>query len=366
MQTSAVDELEVTSDILDKIVYVPVDSIIINTRKREISEARVAVLADSIKTLGLLQPIVINKDYHLVAGLHRRGAFIKLGIDEIPAVFKEYKSIDAELAEIDENLVRFELTDMERALQYKRRKEIYEFKFPQTIYGTVKDENGEPISKRELLRRQWEAEGKPTDNPNIPNFDSEDAQRTDVKPFVKDTADKTGRASSQIRDEAELGKRLMDELSPEIRGLIAPTPSADNKSDLKRLLDEPDEDIKYEAAKAVRESYDEWEAIDDNKEKEKAKAKIVKLGDILSKLQAPATYENTVSESGEDTLHKTLQKTLKSLELSVNDSKFKEVAKTWTYEGIDDIREDFYRIVTLAKHGAEVLTSIMEIKQKNK
>lgn len=363
MEITAVEELEsveveeteteAKSVSVDEITYIPVESIIVVDRKRDINDARVTVLADSIKNIGLLQPIVITKDYHLVAGLHRTGAFKKLGIPKIPAVFKEYSTIDAELAEIDENLVRFELTDMERSIQYKRRKEIYEHKYPQTLDN----------KKRQALREKWEQEGKPSDHPEIPDFGSEDAQRDDVKSFVRDTAEKTGRGTSQVRDEADLGKRLMEELSPEIRGLIAPTDAANNKSDLKRLLEEPDQDIRYEAAKAVRDSYDEWVESGAN---EKEKSKIVKLGDILSKLQAPATYENTVGETGEDTLHRTLQKTLKSLELSVDSGKFKEVAETWTYEGIDDLRKDFLRIEELAGRGASILADIMATKEKTK
>jgi hypothetical protein len=153
----------------------------------------------------------------------------------------------------------------------------------------------------------------------------------------------------------------MNELTPEIRGLLSPTEASKNKSDLKRLLDEHDADIRYEAAKAVRDSYDEWVKNGSN---EKEKSGLVKLGDILSTLQKSPTYESTVSESGEDTLHKTVQRTLKALELSVNNSKFKEVADTWTYEGIENIRDDFHRIESLAKRGADVLTEIMEAKEK--
>lgn len=356
MQTSAVEELEAVEELAeqsatpetDSITYVPVASIIVTDRKRELSDARVTVLADSIKNLGLLQPVIITKDYHLIAGLHRTGAFKKLGIEKIPAIFKEYETIDAELAEIDENLVRFELTDMERSIQYKRRKEIYEYKFPQTLDN----------KKREELRKKWEAEGKPTDDPDIPNFDSDDAKRRDVKSFVEDTAEKTGRSTSQVRAEAKLGEALMNELDPEVRGLIAPTNSANNKSALEALLAEPDADIRYEAAKMVRDSYEASEADSTGKTKE------IGLKDALAKLQKSPTYETTVTDTGEETLHRTLQKTLKALELSVDSPKFKEVAETWTYEGVEDIREDFFRIETLAQRGSTILTAIMEAKEK--
>lgn len=374
MKSTAVEELEIEESVTEETVeqtespsdknnhtvtMVKLTDIVIDERKRELSDAKVAVLADSINMLGLMSPIVLTRNLttgklHLVTGRHRVGAFDKLGFDEIPAIIKEYSELDRELAEIDENLVRFDLTDMERSIQLARRKQIYSLKFPQTI------EN----KRRAELRKKWEDEGKPKNDPKIPDFESEDAQidRSEVKSFIEDTAEKTGRSTTQIREEVNLGQALMDELAPEVRDMLAPTNAAKNKADLKRLLDEPDADIQYEAAQMVRDSYDEWVA---SGEDEKARGKLVKLSDALNKLQKSPTYETTVSDnSGEETLHKTLQKNLRALEMSVGSSQFKEVAETWTYEGLDDIREDFYRIETLARRGADILTELMDAKEK--
>lgn len=341
MQTAEVKETSSEILVSSSTISVPVNSITITDRKRELSDARVTVIAESIKEIGLLQPIIITKDYTLVAGLHRLNAHIKLGIENIDAHIKDYSSIDAELAEIDENLVRFELSGMERSMHYARRKEIYEHKYPQKLDN----------KRREELRKKWEEEGRPSDRLDIPDFGSESAQRDDVKAFVDDTAEKTGRSATQVREEAQLGKMLLERLDPEVRALLAPTKAANNKEGLQKLLQEPDPDIQLEAAKIVRDSFDKGETE-------------IKLSDALSSLQQSPTYESTVSESGEDTLHKTLQRNLKALEMSVNNSQFKQVAETWTYEGLDDIREDFFRIESLAKRGAEVLTELMEAKEK--
>lgn len=353
MQTSAVEELEEIMEETEPtqahehsdVTMVLLDDIIIDTRKRELSEGKVAVLSDSIRVLGLLQPIVLTKDLHLIAGRHRIGAFYELGYKDIPALIKDFNTLDKELAEIDENLVRFDLTDMERSMQVARRKQIYGLKFPQTLDN----------KKRAELRKKWEDEGKPEDSAELPNFDSDDAKR-DVKSFIEDTAEKTGRSTTQVRDEANLGQALLDDLTPEIRDLLAPTGAAKNKSDLKRLLDEPDSDIQYEAAQMVRDSYNAHQADDTVKE--------LKLSDALNKLQKSPTYESTVTDTGEETLHRTLQKTLKALEISVSSPKFKEVAETWTYEGLEDIREDFYRIEDLSQRGASILTELMDKKEK--
>lgn len=341
MQTSAVEEKETEIPANDEITLVPISKIIVADRVREgITEVRVGVLAESIKSVGLLQPIVLTKDFRLVAGKHRLQACEKNGWEEIPAIIKTYNTVDAELAEIDENLCRFDLTEMERGIHVNRRSKLYEIKFPQTIRGKRKEE----------LKKKWEEAGKPTDDPNIPNFDFEPTDEKPV-PFVKDTATKSGRSTSQIRDEVHLGEALMDRLTPEIRALIAPTGSADNKSDLKLLVNESDEDIQLEAAQMVRDSFDD-DTIPTSKK--------LKIADALRQLNPNRSFEATSTETGETSLLKSLQKTTALLEAAINNPKFEETAKTWTNEGIADIQADFEKIEELAGIGVSVLSEILD------
>ncbi|NCU26870.1 chromosome partitioning protein ParB, partial [Candidatus Nomurabacteria bacterium] len=60
--------------------------IIIGEKRREVKSDYVQKLADSIKQVGLINPITIAPDNRLIAGYHRLQAFIQLGETRIPAV----------------------------------------------------------------------------------------------------------------------------------------------------------------------------------------------------------------------------------------------------------------------------------------
>jgi ParB family chromosome partitioning protein len=84
----------------------------------------------------LLNPVSVTAEgLRLVAGLHRLEACKKLGWEKIPVVLVSLDELMAELAEIDENLIRNELTELEQSLQLVRRKEIYEALHQHTKHG---------------------------------------------------------------------------------------------------------------------------------------------------------------------------------------------------------------------------------------
>ncbi len=92
---------------------IEISQIKIGPRQRVVNQAKVVELAESIRLIGLLHPISLGEDNQLVSGLHRLKAHQLLGCTTI-----EYRrvSLDAaqqRLAEIDENLQRAELNDIE-------------------------------------------------------------------------------------------------------------------------------------------------------------------------------------------------------------------------------------------------------------
>jgi hypothetical protein len=82
--------------------------------------------------------------------------------------------IDAELAEIDENLIRADLSPAERKTHIGRRKELYEAKHPETTHGGSR-------SKNEILK---------------------------TPAFIDDTAKKTGRGRSTIARDVKHAERV--------------------------------------------------------------------------------------------------------------------------------------------------------------
>ncbi len=74
----------------------------------------------------MMNPITVDADYTLVAGLHRLEAAKRLGWMEVECAVCELDSLPAELAEIDENVIRTGLSDLELSDLLARRKKIYE------------------------------------------------------------------------------------------------------------------------------------------------------------------------------------------------------------------------------------------------
>jgi ParB family transcriptional regulator, chromosome partitioning protein len=106
---------------------VDINRIKINTNRRPANSDKVAELVESIRANGLINPITLDGNYNLVAGLHRLTAYQSLGYEQIECKIIAYEDINrARLAEIDENLIRNELNAIERAELWLERDRILE------------------------------------------------------------------------------------------------------------------------------------------------------------------------------------------------------------------------------------------------
>jgi len=103
----------------------------VKARKRKLDENKVRTIADSFAAIGQLQPItVVRYDgmYRLVAGLHRLEAAKRIGWQTIEATIFDGDEVEVELAEIDENLMRNDLTVLEQGEHLVRRQELIGWK----------------------------------------------------------------------------------------------------------------------------------------------------------------------------------------------------------------------------------------------
>jgi ParB family chromosome partitioning protein len=112
---------------------IPLAQIDVPAGRRKVDPDWVAALAADIDAQGLRMPILVveaGKRFRLIAGAHRLGAAKSLKWKSIPA---DVKSADAfadeaalRLAEIAENLMRRELSALDRAMDVAAWREIYE------------------------------------------------------------------------------------------------------------------------------------------------------------------------------------------------------------------------------------------------
>ena len=118
-----------------------VDGVTVGERLRSLQPEKVDALAQSMEVIGLQFPIHVyapnDETCELVAGLHRLEAARKLGWEEIDCFFLDADDITRELWEIDENLIRAELTPAQEAKHLERRKELWKLRKTAEQSGTI-------------------------------------------------------------------------------------------------------------------------------------------------------------------------------------------------------------------------------------
>jgi ParB-like chromosome segregation protein Spo0J len=197
-------------------MHIELSRIQVPVRKRPSDAVKVSSLASSMRVEGLLQPIGVTSStpeptdetvYTLVYGLHRLLAAKELKWNTISGLVMgtdtlsqsaQMRAIDAgaseseasmitpdlmaELAEIDENLIRYELSIPEFDAHNKRRKEIYEMLYPESTKAAKSREAGKSGGRDGK-------NGKPKSNIGT---------SVATPCYVADTVEKTGKSKSAI------------------------------------------------------------------------------------------------------------------------------------------------------------------------
>lgn len=112
---------------------VPVENIIVKNRIRK-ELGNIESLSNSIKKHGLLNNIIINEDYELIAGHRRLEAVKKLGWSTVSVSFiNNLSKIEKLELEIQENLYRKDFTNNEIEEAYTRLNKLKNPSFFQKI-----------------------------------------------------------------------------------------------------------------------------------------------------------------------------------------------------------------------------------------
>lgn len=158
---------------------------------RPLNDAILPSLCDSIEEIGVVNPIRVRRDgdgYEVIAGAHRFAACDLIGLRQVPCIIVDDDDLHAELAMIDENLMRAELSASERASSTARRKAIYLELHPETAeHGNVGGPGGQFV-------------------------------RTGTPSFAAETARATGKDERTIRRDAERGEKVVPEAMNKIAG----------------------------------------------------------------------------------------------------------------------------------------------------
>lgn len=217
-------------------MLVSISEIKISPGRRNVEPDGVKDLAKSISEVGLLNPITITTDKTLIAGCHRLEAAKLLGWTEIECTVCNVSGLQAELAEIDENFVRVNLSPIEFGDLLLRRKEIYEELHPET-----KATN----------------EGGPFRGNQHENEVMAESAMTS-KSFVNDTAEKLGIAPRTVRDRIQTAKNL----TPEAKEIIRQSDTDITKTDalkLSRLAPDQQEQAATQLASGEIHSMNEYQ-----------------------------------------------------------------------------------------------------------
>lgn len=258
-------------------------------------------LRASLESVGILNPVVVNKNNELLAGGRRFSAAKELGWTEIPVTKVDKGELLEELISIDENLVRLDLNRLEYENALCRAKEIYEKLNPDVITDDLKMSDDELEELEATL---------------------EDEKR---KSFVSMTADKTGLSKTSIRSAIKRDAKSSDTVK-EMRkhGEL----SASQTNELVRL--EPEEQdrliphIKHRPVREIKEI-----------------VKTVKDGSLEEAVDLANTMETLPREFSQ----------LRAFTRKMNKTVGKILAEGIAYDG--DEAEKIYRQVQLLKDNLE-------------
>lgn len=208
---------------------IPLEKIDVRERMRAVDEDHARAIAASIADQGLISPVTVRfvpanqkgaRPYILVAGAHRIRATEINGAGEIECLVVKADQDEARLLEIAENLIRNELSKLDRALAVLGYRETWEAK-----HGKIEPGNPNWGKLRQLV------DTSAGDQRGKLHLWSELDQSGDSRGFSAYVAERLGLS----KDAVKRAQRIATHLAPALRLALRFTPVADNQAQLMAL-----------------------------------------------------------------------------------------------------------------------------------
>lgn len=126
---------------------IPLDRVRTAGRLRPVDADWAGLLKDRIEAEGLRQAVAVRApdaegNYQLIFGGHRVAACRMLKWESIPATVHEVSELQAKLMEIEENLIRAELSPLDRAVFLSEHQATYLALYPEAKHGGKRPKKG--------------------------------------------------------------------------------------------------------------------------------------------------------------------------------------------------------------------------------
>jgi ParB family chromosome partitioning protein len=199
-------------------------------RLRKLDLANAMFIADSVKRQGLMHPITVRRTprakggkFTLVAGRHRMEAVYLNDLDEIDAFIVKADETGARLKEIEENLFRNDLSQLDRAVFVTEFRRLWEAE-----HGEINPKGGRPDNRDKLSQLSHDTPDKnQTDMLSLWSMSEHGGS------FIQTAAERLGIHERSVKRLQRVGLQL----DPELRRKLTGRPEADNLSLLTKLVD---------------------------------------------------------------------------------------------------------------------------------
>ncbi|MGD0820817.1 MAG: ParB/RepB/Spo0J family partition protein [Desulfomonilia bacterium] len=175
--------------------------------RKTFNEESIQSLAESIKTNGLITPILVRPNgegYMIVAGERRHRACVIAGLDAVPCIIKDVTGFEAFKLSLIENLQKEDLDPFEEAAAYQSL--IDDYGMTQEEIGKIVGKKQSTISHIMSVNKLPESVCKKYATSHIPKSQLVEIAKAPTEEVMENLAEKTVQESLTVKDIREATK----------------------------------------------------------------------------------------------------------------------------------------------------------------